>query len=196
MNISILCARMICCALLSLLLVVFVASNARAADAPTVAGVWEYKDPAVAANSITFMLNPDGTGKVDNDAVTYTVAGNTIKIVTGGETVAYTFKIDGDTMTVAGGDLDKPTPFTRKNATPKKGLGAKIKNLNVPGTAADAPKADAAKPEPPRTDATADASKPAAAPTAVGIWQAADGDKMEIRADALIYQGVTLPATL
>src|SRR5437899_2814527 len=121
MNVLILCARMSCCALLSLLLVVFVTTNARAVDAPaSVAGVWEYKDPAVAANSITFTLNPDGTGKVDEDAVTYTVAGNTIKIVTGGETVAYTFKIDGDTMTVAGGDLDKPTPFTRKNAAPKK----------------------------------------------------------------------------
>src|SRR5258707_11122136 len=85
-----------------------------AADAPSVAGVWEYKDP-VAANSITFTLNPDGTGKVDDDAVTYTVAGNIIKIVTGGETVAYTFKIDGDAMTVSGGDLDKPTAFARKS---------------------------------------------------------------------------------
>src|SRR4051794_34262567 len=101
---------------LSITLVV-VAAPALAADAPSVAGVWEYKDPAVAANSITFTLNADGTGKVDDDAVTYTVAGNTIKIVTGGETVAYTFKIEGDTMTVAGGDLDKPTPFTRKTAT-------------------------------------------------------------------------------
>ena len=80
------------------------AIRALAADAPNVAGVWEYKDP-VAANSITFTLNPDGTGKVDDDAVTYTVAGNTIKVVTGGETVAYTFKIDGDTMTVSGGTL-------------------------------------------------------------------------------------------
>jgi hypothetical protein len=141
-------------------LAMVLAAPAFAVDAPSVAGVWEYKDPAVAANSITFTLNADGTGKVDDDAVTYTVAGNTIKIVTGGETVAYTFKIEGDTMTVAGGDLDKPTPFTRKNATPKKGLGAKIKGLGASGAATDAPKADA-----PNTD-VADASK-----AAIGRWE-------------------------
>lgn len=159
MNISILSARTVC-AFVSLALVVFFTTNARAADAPAVAGVWEYKDPAVAANSITFTLNPDGTGKVDDDAVTYTVTGNTIKIITGGETAAYTFKIDGDTMTVSGGDLDKPTPFARKNAAPKKGLGAKIKGLGA-ATATDVPKTDT-----PKTGEIADAAK-----AAIGRWE-------------------------
>jgi hypothetical protein len=172
---------------------IVIAAPAFAADPPAVTGVWEYKDPAVAANSITFTLNPDGTGKVDDDAVTYTVSGNTIKIVTGGETVAYTFKIDGDTMTVAGGDLDKPTPFTRKNATPKKGLGAKIKNM----AAADPAKTEAPKPDDAKTDTPPAQPKAAAAPAGpVGTWQSADGDQMEIRADALVYRGVTIPATL
>jgi hypothetical protein len=283
MNASIPRARTIR-ALFSLCLVLFFAIRALAADAPAIVGVWEYKDP-VAANSITFTLNPDGAGKVDDDAVTYTVAGNTIKIVTGGETVAYTFKIDGDTMTVSGGDLDKPTAFARKGATPKKGLGAKIKGLaaatdtpktgiddesnaavgrwefktdkasllmtldpdgtgafngkpmkwtlkdgvlttaigdqsmqyktsiagdtlklTMPGGAGDNSIAFARvksgagggdRPNP--LDIAGKLGGGDAQPAAggpVGVWQSADGDQMEIRADALVYQGVTIPATL
>src|SRR5260221_14667987 len=80
------------------------ATRAFAADVPSVAGVWEYNDPVV-ANSIPFTLNADGTGKVDDEAVRYPVVGDKINIVTGGDTISYTFKITGDTMTVSGGDL-------------------------------------------------------------------------------------------
>jgi hypothetical protein len=162
-----------------------------AADAPGVAGVWEYKDP-VAVNSITFTLNPDGTGKVDDDACTYTVAGDTIKVVIGGDTVSYTFKLDGDRMTVSGGDLDKPTVFARKNATPKKGLGAKIKaaQTDTQKTKTDAPKADTPKTDTPAADAKPTSKSP------IGTWQSADGDQVEIKADAMVYRGVSIPATL
>ena len=170
-------------------------STAFAADAPGVAGVWEYKDP-VAVNSITFTLNPDGTGKVDDDACTYTVAGDTIKVVIGGDTVSYTFKLDGDRMTVSGGDLDKPTVFARKNAAPKKGLGAKIKaaqTTDAPKT--DTPKSDTPKTDTPKTDTPAADAKPTSK-SPIGTWQSADGDQVEIKADAMVYRGVSIPATL
>src|SRR5258706_11020858 len=136
---------------------VLFATRALAADAPSVAGVWEYKDP-VGANSITFTLNPDGTGKVDDDAVRFSGVGDKMNIVTGGDTFDYTFKISGVAMTVSGGDVDKTTAFARKGAAPpKKGLGAKIKGL----AGADAPKGETPKP-----DAPADESK-----AAVGRWE-------------------------
>src|SRR5690348_8844327 len=84
------------------------------ADAPNVSGVWEYKDPGAAANSITITLNADGTGKLDQEAIRYSIDGNTLNVVTGGDTVSYTFKIEGDTMTISGGDLERPTAFVRK----------------------------------------------------------------------------------
>src|SRR5260221_8843248 len=96
---------------------VLFATRAFAADVPSVAGVWEYKDPVV-ANSITFTLNADGTGKVDDEAVRYTVVGDKINIVTGGDTIAYTFKITGDTLklTMPGGAGDNSIAFARVKA--------------------------------------------------------------------------------
>jgi hypothetical protein len=79
----------------------------RAADAPNVAGAWEYKDPA-SGITVTFLLNPDGSGKFADQAIRYTVEADKLQLVADGEKLTYNFKLDGDTMTVSGGDLDKP----------------------------------------------------------------------------------------
>ena len=162
---------------------------ARAADAPNVVGSWEYRDPNNGV-TITFNLNPDGTGKVVDDDIKYTVAGDRINVVINGDTIAYTFKLDGETMTVSGGDLERPTPFTRKGAAPKKGLGSKLKAAAA---------ADPAKPaETAKSAVPADTAKPAN-PTSnspIGVWRAADGDQLEIKPDAFVYGGATLPATV
>src|SRR5207237_2542740 len=68
------------------------------------------------------------------------------------------FKIDGDTMTISGGDLERPTAFVRKGGgAMKRGLGAKIKNLG----ASDGAKTDVAA-----LPAAGDESK-----AAVGRWE-------------------------
>lgn len=174
----------------------------RAADAPNVAGAWEYKDPA-SGITVTFLLNPDGSGKFADQAIRYTVEADKLQLVADGEKLTYNFRLDGDTMTVSGGDLDKPAAFTRKGATPsKKGLGAKLKGLGGEGEPGAKPNADRPNPLAPglggadaKPTAPAD-TKPAAPSGPVGVWQAEDGDQLEIRADALVYRGITIPATL
>src|SRR6266566_6851673 len=170
-----------------------------AADNPNVAGAWVYKDPASGV-TVTFILNADGSGKFADQAIRYTVEGDKLQLVSDGEKLTYNFKLEGDTMTVSGGDLEKPAPFTRKGGAPsKKSLGAKLKGLGEGEPA----KTDADRPNPlapglggadaKAAPSTADA-KPATGP--VGVWQAEDGDQLEIRADALVYRGITIPATL
>jgi hypothetical protein len=172
-----------------------------AADAPNLVGTWEYKDPASGV-TLTFLLNPDGSGKFADQPIRYTVEGDKLQLVADGEKITYNFKLDADTMTVSGGDLDKPAAFMRKGGAPgKKGLGAKLKGLGEGEPA----KTDSDRPNPlapglggadaKTTPAAADAKTPAAAGP-VGVWQAEDGDQLEIRADALVYRGITIPATL
>ena len=167
--------------------------SAMGQDAPSIAGTWEHK--GANGETITFTLNPDGSAKIDDEAAKYTVAGNTISVVIDGETIRYTFKVEGDSMTVSGGDLDKPTAFTRKGAPPahKRGLGAKIK----PG-AGDA-KTDPAKPSPfdvagALTGEAKPADKPAAAPaTLIGKWHAEDGSELSFTEDHFKFGGRDIP---
>jgi hypothetical protein len=170
-------------------LVVMFTLSAMGQDAPPpgVAGTWEHK--GVAGETITFILNPDGSAKIDDDAAKYTVAGNTISVVIDGETIRYTFKLEGDAMTVSGGDLDKPTTFTRKGTppAPKRGLGAKIKTAGdekktSPFDVAGALSGDA-KP----------ANTPAAAPTLIGKWQAEDGSELSFTEDHFKFGGRDVP---
>ena len=112
---------------LLLALACLTAPPARAAE-PSVAGVWEHK---AGLETITFALNPDGTGKIDDEACKYVVQGDRIVITTGDDKVTYSFKIDGDTMTVSGGDLDQPTAFTRKGG-PKKGSARRSRTGEIP----------------------------------------------------------------
>jgi hypothetical protein len=177
-----------------------------AQDQPNLTGTWEHK--GANGETITFTLNPDGSAKIDDEAAKYTVNGNTISVVLAGETIRYTFKLEGDAMTVSGGDLDQPTPFTRKAAaTPKRGLGAKIKSapadktetpksFDVAGTQTGEAKPDA-KPNAAGSasaDGTITKTPSPAASTPIGTWSAQDGDKLEIRADALVYQGTSIQA--
>src|SRR6266700_3202250 len=159
-----------------------------AADTSNVAGNWEYKDPASGV-TVTFILNADGSGKFADQPIRYTVEGDKLQLVADGEKLTYNFMLDGDTMTVSGGDLDKPAPFTRKGGAPsKKGLGAKLKGLGE----GDAAKTDPDRPNPlapglggadAKAAPAATDAKPAAAAGPAGVWQAEDGDQLEIRAD-------------
>ncbi len=97
--------------------------TARAED-PPLAGTWEHAD---GPNTITVILNADGTGKMDAEAVRWSATGNTLSMTVAGEVIKYTVKLEGDSLTVSGGDLDKPTLFKRKAAPViKRGLGARL----------------------------------------------------------------------
>ena len=155
------------------------ATAALALDRNDVAGTWEYYDPA-AGETYRFVLNADGTGTVDDEPVTYTVRGNTVRVKTPDDVLEYTVALKGDVLTVSGGDLDEPTPFKRK------GKGAAKRRLVPVPVRVDEP-ADGAAPDEPVAPEAEEAEKPAKPQAAkpavkkrsdqglVGTWKSDEG---------------------
>src|ERR1700730_2793462 len=108
----------------SLLLLVLSSSSAfvLAQGDTNLAGTWQSKE---ANSSITLILNADGTGKLDEANIKYTVAGNKLRVNEDGVINNYTFSLRGNTLTVSGGDLAQPLIFERQGSAGGKGLGAR-----------------------------------------------------------------------
>ncbi|HEY3429946.1 MAG TPA: hypothetical protein VGK39_04655, partial [Cyclobacteriaceae bacterium] len=68
---------------------------------------------------MTLILNADGTGKFDGDAIKYTAKDGkfTILIVAEAETTIYNYNLQGNSLTVSGGDLEAPVTFARSGTT-------------------------------------------------------------------------------
>ena len=103
----------------------------RAPVPPVLVGTWEHRD---ADGEVTrVVLNDDGTGKMDDDSITFTATDDAIDIKVDGEVIRYKYVREADgRITVSGGDLDEPTTFTRVGGgagagVAKRGLGAKLK---------------------------------------------------------------------
>ena len=58
-------------------------------------------------------LNGDGSGVFDNEVLRYTVKGNVLTVTIGVESTAYSFSLNGNQLTLAGGDLDGKVIFSR-----------------------------------------------------------------------------------
>lgn len=86
-------------------------------------GSWQTKDSADTAVVIRLILNPDGTGTLDDTPIKYSVRGSQLIVNEQGTINNYAFKISGDEMVVSGGDLDAPLTFVRQGTG--KGLGGR-----------------------------------------------------------------------
>jgi len=80
----------------------------------SIVGTWQNNDMGF---QMTLMLNSNGTGEFDGEAITYSVQGNTLRVVEQGYTSAYTFILKGDALTLSGGDLDQSITFTRSGSS-------------------------------------------------------------------------------
>jgi hypothetical protein len=96
-------------------LLVVICANAQQAS---IHGVWTANDPDN-GSLITVVLNKDGTGKLDNDAIRFTIDGNRIQVTLNGEITTYNFKLQENTLTVSGGDLDEPLKFVKSESRRK-----------------------------------------------------------------------------
>lgn len=67
---------------------------------------------------MSLLLNPDGTGELDDEAIRFTVQNNTLAITQDGEKTTYSFLLSGNSLTVSGGDLEQPITFKRSGGTP------------------------------------------------------------------------------
>jgi hypothetical protein len=58
------------------------------------------------------VLRADGTGEFDGDAIKFVTQANKLIITQSGVQTTYDFTLQGNSLTVSGGDLDKPVTFT------------------------------------------------------------------------------------
>src|SRR5205807_277426 len=85
-------------------------------------GTWQAKE---ANMTIVLTLSADGTGKLDEAKIKYTIKGNTLSVEEGGAVNHYTFTLKDNHLTLAGGDLTQPMTFERQGASSATGLGAR-----------------------------------------------------------------------
>jgi hypothetical protein len=73
-------------------------------------GIWQNNQFGY---QMTLMLNADGNGEFDGEMIKYTTQTNKLSIVQAGQTTIYTFVLQGNSLTLSGGDLDASIVFTR-----------------------------------------------------------------------------------
>lgn len=63
------------------------------------------------------ILNKSGEGELDGEAIRFTVSGNKLIIDVSGETLSYNYVLEGNKLTVSGGDLEQTLQFTRADSS-------------------------------------------------------------------------------
>lgn len=73
-------------------------------------GIWQNSQFGY---QMTLMLNPDGSGEFDGEMIKFLQLGNTLSITQNGTTTKYNFNLQGNSMSLSGGDLDGTVTFSR-----------------------------------------------------------------------------------
>lgn len=76
-------------------------------------GVWQNSQMGF---QMVLILNQDYTGEFDGEMIKYTVAGNNLTISQSGQSTVYTYLLKDNSLTLAGGDLDRELTFTRQGS--------------------------------------------------------------------------------
>ena len=102
--------------MLAVLLMAGLGAAPALAQGPSVLGTWEasLKDAKRKDAPRTVIVRGDSSASYGTETVRWRITGpKTILLALGGEWVSYDFKIDGDKLTLSGGDLEKPITLTR-----------------------------------------------------------------------------------
>jgi len=62
---------------------------------------------------MTLMLNDDGSGEFDGEMIKFTTQGDKLTLIQAGQSTVYNYKLQGNSLTLSGGDLDGAVTFTR-----------------------------------------------------------------------------------
>ena len=89
---------------------VFAQIGAKVQQQGKIYGLWQNSQFGY---QMTLMLQENGSGEFDGDEIKFTLQGNKLSIVQSGETNAYTFVQQGNSLKLSGGDLDESITFTR-----------------------------------------------------------------------------------
>ena len=77
-------------------------------------GVWQNNSNS---QQMTLILNADGRGEFDGSEITFTTQRNKLSISADGATTNYTYVLQGNSLTVSGGDIEGKVVFTRSGTT-------------------------------------------------------------------------------
>ena len=77
---------------------------------PAIAGTWEAETPD---GPQTIVVHPDSTASFGEEIVRWRIVSDTIYIEIGDEWLGYNFEIEGDRLTLSGGDLLDPVTLRR-----------------------------------------------------------------------------------
>ena len=109
--------------LLTFVVVALMAGQRPVAQAPAgLVGNWLAKEGQL---SIALVINADGTGRLDDAAIRYVVSGSTLAVTEDGTVNRYTFALNGNSLVLSGGDIDRAMVFERQGAAGSSGLGAR-----------------------------------------------------------------------
>ncbi|HKO59540.1 MAG TPA: hypothetical protein VJV03_00140 [Pyrinomonadaceae bacterium] len=96
-------------ALFGFVLIGLLSASVSAQQSPLV-GSWNSPDVGL---KVTF--NPDGTGILDGQPIKYSVRGAQLIVQEAASVNTYSYKMDGDVLTVSGGNLESPLRFVRES---------------------------------------------------------------------------------
>jgi hypothetical protein len=98
------------------LLITFLAEaqiGAKAQQQTGIYGIWSNNQFGY---QMTLLLSPDGSGEFDGDPIKYSVAGSMLSITTAVQTTKYSFSLQGNVLTVTGGDIEGSIVFMRQGS--------------------------------------------------------------------------------
>lgn len=84
--------------------------GAKAQQGNKLTGLWQNSQFGY---QMTLMLNADGSGEFDGEMIKYTSQANKLSLIQDGQTTVYTFVLQGNNLTLSGGDLDGSIVFTK-----------------------------------------------------------------------------------
>ena len=87
---------------------------------PKIQGSWQADSNG---DRMILKLNSDGSGEFDGEAIKYTTKDNKfiLTIVAESQTIVYYFKLQENSLTISGADLDEPIIFSRSETNVQKG---------------------------------------------------------------------------
>ncbi|MBS1506678.1 MAG: hypothetical protein JSS79_08535 [Bacteroidetes bacterium] len=77
-------------------------------------GVWQNSQQGF---QMVLILNTDGKGEFDGQPIQFTVQPNVLSITSEGITTRYTYQLNGNALTLSGGDLEQKVTFAREGTT-------------------------------------------------------------------------------
>jgi hypothetical protein len=94
-------------------------------------GVWQN---SAYGYQMTLILNTDGQGEFDGEAISFSTQANKLSLKSNGVTTVYSFTLENNSLTLSGGDLEKPVTFTKSGTEATVTQAQPITSANTKGS--------------------------------------------------------------